>query len=74
MDPARGGRRISATRVLRPGDPTPAEELEPDGAMTMEERLAAVWERTLECLAWSDPDADEPRLQRSAVVIQRARR
>jgi hypothetical protein len=25
----------------------------------MEERIAAVWELTLECLAWSDPDAIE---------------
>ena len=40
---------------------------------TMEERIAAVWELTLECLAWSDPDANEPRLQRSVCRIERLR-
>ena len=39
-----------------------------------EERLAAVWELTLQCLAWQGSGADEPRLQRSVVRIQRARR
>jgi hypothetical protein len=38
---------------------------------TMEERIAAVWDLTLECIAWSDPDAGEPRLQRSVCHVER---
>jgi hypothetical protein len=38
----------------------------------MAERIAAVWELTLEGLAWSlPPDADEPRLQRSVCRVER---
>ena len=40
---------------------------------TMEQRIAAVWNLTLECLAWTQPDADEPRLQRSVCRVERRR-
>jgi hypothetical protein len=38
---------------------------------TIDERIAAVWELTLECLAWRGADASEPRLQRSVCRIER---
>ena len=41
---------------------------------TIEERLAAVWTLTLGCLGWGNEGLTEPRLQRSAVRIQRRRR
>lgn len=41
---------------------------------TMSARMAAVWQLTLQCLAWSDRDEGEPRLQRSVVRVQRGRR
>jgi hypothetical protein len=40
---------------------------------TMEQRIAAVWDLTLECLAWTQPDAHEPRLQRSVCRVERRR-
>ncbi|WP_434044444.1 MULTISPECIES: hypothetical protein [Sorangium] len=48
-----------------------ADEQEHPPWSTMEERIAAVWDLTLECLAWSDPDAHEPRLQRSKLASGR---
>lgn len=41
--------------------------------MTMEERIAAVWELTLQCDAWSRDGDHEPRLQRSVSRVQRSR-
>lgn len=38
---------------------------------TAEERMNAVWELTLLCLAWQPNHDDEPRLQRSISRIQR---
>jgi hypothetical protein len=35
------------------------------------DRLALVWEMTLDYLAWRDPDAPEPRLQRSVCRVER---
>jgi hypothetical protein len=40
-------------------------------AMRPEERLGLVWEMVLEHLAWRDPDAPEPRLQRSVCRVER---
>jgi len=63
--------RANATsRVIRPGDPQP-EARDWEGS-TPEARMNAVWELTLQCLAWRGPG--EPRLQRSVVRIQRSRR
>jgi hypothetical protein len=39
-----------------------------------EERIEAVWTLTELCLAWNNPSASEPRLQRTITRIQRARR
>jgi hypothetical protein len=59
-----------SSRVVRAGDPPPGP---PDWeGSTPESRISAVWELTLQCLAWRG--AGEPRLQRSVVRIQRAPR
>lgn len=62
-------RKEVTLRVLRPGEPEP-----PDTdwlAMTMEERIDAVWELTRLCMQWNAGEEGEPRLQRSVVRIQR---
>jgi len=59
----------NASRIIRPGDQTPDD---PWKSATPAERMSAVWELTLQCLAWRGEI--EPRLQRSIVCIQRARR
>lgn len=69
--PAR--RRVNAvTRVIRHGEPEGEIRLWEN--TTPEERMNAVWELTLQCMAWQPGAAGEPRLQRSVVRIQRARR
>ena len=64
-------RAQAVTRVIR----MDADDGELDRAQwrdtTMEERIAAVWGLTLECIAWSDPDASESRLQRSVCRVER---
>jgi len=64
-------RRQATTRVIRLGDDDGAFDRAAWQGSTMEERIAAVWDLTLECMAWSDPDAGEPRLQRSVCRIER---
>jgi hypothetical protein len=62
--------RIITSRVIRPGAPA-----EPENAWehsTVNERIAAVWELTRQCLAWNRDPKDEPRLQRSVSRIQRS--
>ncbi len=63
--------REVTTRVIRPGAKVP-DNWGWEGS-TPEERIAAVWELTLLCLAWGSEDG-EPRLQRSASRVQRPRR
>lgn len=65
-------RKNITSRVIRPGAPLPEESEEE--ITTPEERINAVWELTLLCLAWQGDEADEPRLQRSVSRIQRPRR
>ena len=43
-------------------------------AVPPDERLAMVWEMALEYLAWMDPNASEPRLQRTVCRVERKRR
>lgn len=38
---------------------------------TMDERIEAVWELTLACMAWRDEEPGEPRLRRTVVRIRR---
>jgi hypothetical protein len=62
--------RFTVSRGIRPGDPQAEAPAWLDS--TPESRMDAVWELTLQCLAWRG--AFEPRLQRSVVRIQRAPR
>jgi hypothetical protein len=48
-------RRAVTSRVVRPGQPAPADRGWRDA--TPEERIAAVWDLTLLCLAWSGEPA-----------------
>jgi len=70
---ARAQHRANAvTRVIRPGEPEGEIRLWENS--TPEERMNAVWELTLQCMALQPGAAGEPRLQRSVVRVQRARR
>jgi hypothetical protein len=62
-------RKNVTSRVIRKDDPLP-EEPEQENS-TPEERINAVWELTLLCLAWQRDLLSEPRLQRSVSRIQR---
>ena len=62
-------RKNVTSRVIRQGDPVPADE-EWENFMP-EERINAVWDLTLLCLAWQRDEPGEPRLQRSVSRIQR---
>jgi hypothetical protein len=64
-------RRRGTTRVIRLGEDDGAFDRAAWASSTMEERIAAVWELTLECMGWSDPDAEPPRLQKSVWRIER---
>jgi hypothetical protein len=66
-------RQQATTRLVRLSQDDRALDRAAWAGSTMEERIAAVWELTLECLAWSDPDAGEPRLQRSVCRLERRR-
>ena len=65
-------RQVITSRIIRPGQTVPADRGW-EGS-TPEERINAVWELTLLCLAWTGDRASEPRLQRSVSRIQRPRR
>jgi hypothetical protein len=62
-------RKDITSRVIRQGDPPPADEEWKN--TTPEERINAVWDLTLLCLAWQKDSLDEPRLQRSLSRIER---
>ena len=63
-------RKCITARVIRPGDSVLEDEA-PD-LTTTEERIDAVWELTLLCLAWQGDQTGEPRLQRSVSKVQRS--
>jgi len=67
-------RAHAVTRVIRMDADDGALDRAQWAGSSMEERIAAVWGLTLECLAWSDPDAGEPRLQRSVCRVERRER
>jgi hypothetical protein len=66
----KGMDRLIITRVIRPGEARPEARMW--AGSTPESRMSAVWELTLQCLAWRG--GGEPRLQRLVVHIQRAPR
>ena len=58
--------------MIRPGE---FEVADRDAlSMTVEERLAAVWELTGLCYAWGREAGAEPEFQRNVVRIVRSRR
>jgi hypothetical protein len=65
-------KRVVTVRVVRGKDPGASSD--DWSSATPEQRMNAVWELTKLCLLWSSQGADAPRLQRSVVRIQRARR
>jgi len=65
-------RRIVTSRIIRPGQIAPVDRGW-EGS-TPAERISAVWDLTLLCLAWTGDPANEPRLQRSVSRVQRPRR
>jgi len=67
----KASRSAITSRIIRAGDSLPDMHVD---NMTPEERIDAVWEMTLQCLAWQGVWGHEPRLQRSVVRTQRARR
>jgi hypothetical protein len=62
-------RKQMTSRIIRPGDPVPDEQYW--DTATPEERMNAVWDLTLLCLAWQPNRGHEPRLQGSISRIQR---
>ncbi len=69
MAESSGGRRVIASRIIRPGGKITGSI--PDNPSTMGERIEQVWTLTRLCLAWQEGAEGEPRLQRS---VSRARR
>jgi hypothetical protein len=65
-------RKNITSRIIRNGD-FPPENHSWD-RVTPEERIEAVWNLTLLCLAWRSDQFDEPRLQRSVSRVQRPER
>jgi hypothetical protein len=65
-------RKKKTARVIRPGDPR-ADDRDWE-TFTPAERIDAVWDLTLLCLAWRGDQTIEPRLQRSVSRIQRSGR
>lgn len=64
--------RTVEVRKTEPGSPSEAEfDREFWARVEPADRLAMVWELTLEYLAWRQPDAPEPRLQRSVCRVER---
>ena len=73
FDMTAAARRANATsQVIRAADRTSPDL--PESESTPESRMALVWELTLQCIAMQGGGSIEPRLQRSAVRIQRPRR
>ena len=65
-------RRVVVVRKFAPDDPVAARWNREDwAAIPPVERLNLVWEMVLEHQAWRDPDAPEPRLQRSVCRVER---
>ncbi len=71
METSNNRKRLTA-RVIRPGDSLPGRS--DWETASVEERINAVWELTLLCLAWQGNQTDEPRLQRSVSRVQRSGR
>ncbi len=71
---ARERRATGKSRIVRLHDDDGSFDREFWSNTTPSERLEAVWGLVLEYLALRDPDAGEPRLQRSVCRVERRRR
>lgn len=65
-------KRAVNVRKFELGDSVAEADARQDwAAIPPAERLQVVWDMVLEHLAWRDPDAPEPRLQRSVCRVER---
>ena len=69
MDP-RQQRQLGTSRVIGLHEDDGAFDREFWRNTTADQRLEAVWDLTLEYLAWTAPHGGEPRLQRSVCHIE----
>lgn len=60
-----------ATRLIRPGEPEPDDDLE---GTTAEERVAMMWPLVIDAWAFMGKPVDESRLQRHVVRVVRGGR
>lgn len=65
-------RRNITTRAIRKGDPIPEDR--DWEKMSIEDRINAVWDLTLLCLAWNGNAESEPEFQRSVSRVIRRQR
>lgn len=64
--------RTVSVRKFELGDTVAEADARQDwAAISPAERLQLVWEMVLEHMAWRNPDAPEPRLQRSVCRVER---
>ena len=66
-------RKLGKSRIKRLHEPETLE-MDPFVGLNAQARMEALWDLTLEYLAWTRPDEREPRLQRSVCSIQRRTR
>lgn len=68
---ARDRRRQGSSRVIRLHEDDGSFDRHFWQRISPRERLEAVWDLTLEYLAWKEPNGDQPRLQRSVCRLER---
>jgi hypothetical protein len=73
MDP-RERRNTGTSRLIRASEDDGSFDHAFWAAAGPEARLEAMWDLTLEYLAWTEPHGGEPRLQRSVCRLERRRR
>jgi hypothetical protein len=67
----REARANATSRIIRLHEDDGSFDREFWSAVPASRRLETVWELVLEYLAWQEPDAGEPRLQRSVCRVER---
>jgi hypothetical protein len=67
-------RRQGTSRVIAMGEDDGAFDRQAWRGTSIQERLEALWDLTLDYLAWTAPNGGEPRLQRSVCVVERCGR
>lgn len=64
-------RRQGTSRVISMRSDDGTFDREAWRGTSIQHRLEALWDLTLDYLAWTAPDGGEPRLQRSVCVVER---